>query len=796
PNGYYIDTLSCTAGDIRKLRITVENCNGLLIVNDPQVAPGTAVVESNFTICVPPVTTANCKAAFSYTSTATGIKFNSAGSQAPDGDSIASRSWIFGDTSDATIATTIDPIHAYKKPGSYTVCLYIKTKKGCESKYCATVVFTPESNECKLELKVSTEKLSPKKFRFSSNLSSTLSGDSIVQRTWKFGDGTSLDGNQVSPTKEYRDTGVYNVCLLARTSKGCDKSYCFTVIVKDSLSSTPNCKAYFTYTVKDSTVTFNSQASYGTSADDSIISRTWYYADSTSVGTVTLTGNVINPSYHYSKPGKYPVYLVINTKKGCESKYTATVIVTGPGNCYVDVHVNTEKSNAASRKVRFTSNTTTVLPGDSIIQRRWVFGDNTVLEGNEIYPTKEYKDTGTYYVCLKVKTARGCENSHCFTVVIRDTVANTPGTCKASFTYTAATQLAGTAPGMKFNSSASSAVAGDSIISRSWSFGDSTEILTGNRVDPSHNFVKAGTYNVCLTIQTKKGCESKVCATVIVKPTAQSCKAYFTFTIKDSTIHFNSEGSVASSPDDSITSRTWYYMDSVQSISLAGNVINPSYTYAKPGTYTVYLLIRTKNGCESKYAGTVVITRPAPVNCTGTEVVFHAERTGLKKIQFNSSASHAIAGDSIIQRRWKFGDGTGLEGNVVSPLKEFPIQGVYNTCLQVKTARGCETQVCKQVVAQDSLGLPETTVDYIRIVSINPNPVAARMMVTIWSRNNNVEAEIAIYDIYGTGKMTIKKVLAQGNNIIEITASALYHGPYFLKISSRNGKDTKAFYKL
>jgi PKD repeat protein len=283
---------------------------------------------------------------------------------------------------------------------------------------------------------------------------------------------------------------------------------------------------------------------------------------------------------------------------------------------------------------------------------------------------------------------------------------------------------------------------------------------------------------------------------VIVKPTAQSCKAYFTFTIKDSTIHFNSEGSVASSPDDSITSRTWYYMDSVQSISLAGNVINPSYTYAKPGTYTVYLLIRTKNGCESKYAGTVVITRPTPVNCTGTEVVFHAERTGLKKIQFNSSASHAIAGDSIIQRRWKFGDGTGLEGNVVSPLKEFPIQGVYNTCLQVKTARGCETQVCKQVVVQDSLGLPETTVDYIRIVSINPNPVAARMMVTIWSRNNNVEAEIAIYDIYGTGKMTIKKVLAQGNNIIEITASALYHGPYFLKISSRNGKDTKAFYKL
>ena len=70
------------------------------------------------------------------------------------------------------------------------------------------------------------------------------------------------------------------------------------------------------------------------------------------------------------------------------------------------------------------------------------------------------------------------------------------------------------------------------------------------------------------------------------------------------------------------------------------------------------------------------------------------------------------------------------------------------------------------------------------------------MIATIYSRNTNAETEIIIYDIYGTTKMTVKKLLAQGNNVIEINTSNLYHGPYFLKVSSKSGRDAKAFYKL
>ena len=223
PNGYYIDTLSCN-GDIRQLKIVVENCNGSLLINTPQLNASSNIIESNFTICISSLTTpANCKAVFAYTSTATGVKFNGAGSETPDGDSIISRTWLFGDDTEAVSGNKMDLIHAYKKPGSYTVCLYIKTKKGCESKYCATVVVKPASNDCIVEVKLDNEKLGSKKFRFYSSLRNTLQGDSIVQRTWKFGDGSSLDGNQASPVKEYKDTGMYTVCVQVRTKKGCEK---------------------------------------------------------------------------------------------------------------------------------------------------------------------------------------------------------------------------------------------------------------------------------------------------------------------------------------------------------------------------------------------------------------------------------------------------------------------------------------------------------------------------------------------------------------------------------------------
>lgn len=799
PNGYYTDTLTCT-GNISRVIIIVENCNGAKITHDLTIGPNT-MVENNFVICTaistpPPV---SCKAAFSYTSAATGIKFNGAGSSIVSGDSIISRTWIFGDSSASLTGNVVDPTHAYTKPGIYNVCLYIKTKKGCESNYCQSVVFTPASNDCKIESVVTFEKLAARQFRFNNSQTSILAGDSIFQRIWKFSDGSSLDGNQVNPVKEFKDTGVHYACVTIKTMKGCEKQFCVSFVIHDTVpGATPvptNCKAVFTYTFKDSTVMFNSADSKGTSADDSIISRVWSYSDS--VNNVSLGGNVIAPYYKYSKPGTYHVTLVIRTKKGCESRYTGTVIIASrnipPTSCRAYFYYTIKDSTISFNSEGSVASSLT----DSIISRTWYYADSSTsvsLTGNVINPSYTYAKPGSYNVYLVIKTKNGCESRYTRTVVIAPRLIPPTG-CKAYFNYTIKDST------IIFNSEGSTASSStDSIISRTWYYADNvTSVsLTGNVIKPSYTYSKPGTYNVYLVIKTRNGCESKFNVLVVIAPPppppTTGCKAVFTYTMQNGMVKFNSGASKGTTDKDSITSHYWIFGDNSGAGTVQGG-IDPSHNYTKAGRYVVILYIKTKNGCENRYSDTINIVLAPPVNCD-VEVQFTAERISLKKVQFNSSLSKAQTGDSIIQRNWKFGDNTLLSGNEVKPVKEFPFTGIYNVCLEEKTAKGCVAQTCKQVIVQDTVTTPQSSVDYVKIITINPNPVITNMVNTIYSRNSNVEAEISIFDIYGARKITVKKLLSQGNNIIEINTSNLYHGPYFLRVVSKSGADSKIFYKL
>ncbi len=792
-NGYYIDTITCDR-DIRKISIVVENCNGTKIIKE-HTPTTSGIIESNFIICTPlnyQPGIAICKAAFSYISKPDGVKFNGAGSFIPNGDSLLSTTWNFGDSSALVSGKEFDPFHSYKKPGIYTVCLTIKTKKGCESRYCTAVVFTPASNDCDVKAAFSVEKIGNKLYRFNSNQSSTLAGDSIFQRIWKFSDGNSLDGNQINPYKQFKDTGKYSICLIVKTIKGCMKEFCFKLEVKDSITDTtpnpPVCKAYFEVSKDGLQVKFNSKESK-TSSGDSIISRTWVFGDS----SASLTGNRMDPSHLYTKAGTYNACLYIKTKAGCESKYCFTIklydSITPPKNCKAYFTTTLKDSlvvfNSSESKGSSES--------DSIISRTWNYVDSlqtVTLSGNIITPSYPYTKPGVYTVYLVIKTKNGCESKFAGKVVIPNKPV--PDNCKANFTYTIKDSL------IVFNSAGSKGVnASDSIISRFWQYTDSSTSvsLNGNIITPSYPYTKPGTYKVSLVIKTQAGCENKFSGNVVIqsKPRPTNCKAQFSFNIQQKKVKFNSSGSSATSATDSIISRIWIFGDNTSiGGALSGNQIDPVHTFAKAGTYPVYLYIKTKEGCESKYEAKVVI---APTDCA-VQVAFKSERISLKKVQFNSELSSTQPGDSIVQRIWNFGDNTSLKGNVIKPIKEFPLLGIYNTCLEIKIANGCEAKSCFKTVVQDTMNNPQTHNDYVKILSINPNPVISRMMATIYSRNNQVESEISIYDIYGTNKLTIKKVLSQGNNIIEISALSLPRGPFFLKVTTKYGRDSKAFYKL
>ena len=820
PNGYYIDTLTCN-GDIRNIKIDVEDCTGKHIVNTPVPTNTSAVIESNFTICTTATTIAtNCKAAFSIVTvtpgtstaitTASGVKFSSTASVAPTGDSIINRTWNFGDSSQVLTGNIIDPTHYYTKAGTYAVCLSIKTKAGCQNQYCYNFTVRDTvpavSTNCKAVLSympataaganISTVITTATKIIFSSKGSSAPTGDSIISRTWFFGDSTNTQVNSfiTDSTHRYVKAGTYNVCLYIKTRLGCENKYCTTITIHDTTATIPTtCKAVFTYTTIGNTIKLNSSGSLAASSTDSIISRTWYFSDSTNA---PVNGNTIDPSHTFAKPGTYTVYLSIKTKAGCESNYYATVTIAAPPtNCKAVLSYTlggTQSTNITTASViRFSSRESSAPSGDSIISRTWFFGDSTNTQVNSFATdsTHRYLKAGTYNVCLYIKTRLGCESKYCTTITIHDTVAVIPTSCKAVFDYT----ISGNT--IKLNSSQSLAASStDSIVSRTWYFSDSINTAAGstsNIIDPTHTFAKPGTYTVYLLIKTKAGCESKYAANVTIAAPA-NCKALFTYSIQAATVKFNSIGSAAASSTDSIISRYWLFGDSTSMPT--GNPVDPSHTYTKAGTYQVILYIKTLAGCESRYAATIVIANTA-FHCEA-QAQFDFEKISLKQIQFNSSASKAQSGDSIVHRTWYFGDSTYLTGNEISPAKEFTAAGYYNTCLLINTAKGCESKICKEVTILDSVTTPQSSVDYIKIISINPNPVISTMVVTVWSRNSNAEAEISVYDIYGTSKMTIKKILTQGNNAIEMNVSALFHGPYFIKVATKNGKDSKQLYKL
>jgi len=526
---------------------------------------------------------------------------------------------------------------------------------------------------------------------FNSNISFAGWQDSIIRRVWTFGDGTAQEGNAIETKKEYKGPGTYVVCLKIVTKSGCTNTVCKTILIPYPPVS---CKAYFKWehipvtSISGFGFRFNSSPSV-ISQGDSIINRTWIFGDGD-----TLRGNEINPAHIYKKSGRYEVCLVIKTKKGCESRQCALVVIEVPV-CKPIVKFEFLPRTNDGFPVRFNSmlNNTQNVPGDSIIGRHWTFGDGTGLLENVANPLHVYKQAGQYNVCLIIKTKSGCYDSSCVMI----NIPPPPVACQAYFTMEAKELT------VKFNSNPTLLTQGDSIVKRIWRFGDG-KIMDGNVVDPHHQYEKAGQYEVCLTIVTKKGCESKICKLLVVPPVTTNlprCQAIFTIAKRD------------------------------------GN-----------------------------------------------------------RIQFDSRhAIAAIAGDSIVSRRWDFGNGRILTGNEILPVTEFPPFGAkYTVCLTIKTAKGCESKYCLTVEARNSQAPYDSS--KVWLVKNYPNPVQKIMYAVIYSPRDNEQVEIAVIDVYGVLKSVMKVNVPKGYSTHNINTGALLPGPYLLRVRSKDGVQSRNFYKV
>lgn len=852
-NGFYSDTLRCSSF-LNVVYVITKDCNNNYITHIdsiPPIVPPYFVITDNFTICTPGTIT--CDAAFTQSVTNNVAQFNSSGSFGNATSQIVERKWSFGDGSSLG-GNVVSPTHVYTAPGNYVVKLVIVTSNNqCRDSVTKIITIQPNTPGCQAYF---IDSVIGKTLFAYSGMSTVGFGDSIIQRRWTFGDNTGITtGNIANPTHTYASNGVYNVCFSMTTALGCTDSFCKVVTINST--PTTNCKALFTKSTTSGSpyvYSFNSSASYAT-PPDVIIRRKWQFdtdtlggnlinvtrtyttmgthivkltvftqngcsstytdtiylnqADtscksnfsfstiptsplisftSTSFGGSSAVTNylwnfgdssgystVANPTHQFPGPGTYNVCLKIMTASGCQSTKCQLVTIQGASSCHASVQLFSGLPTVGM-PVFFDSRGSYAAVPDTIYQRLWSFGDGSSLSGNVKIPSHTYTAPGTYNVKLIVVSTNGCRDTAIITIIVNPNSTQ----CHASFTDSTLSNVVYFFSGSSYSSS------NDPIVERQWIFGDGLQI-TGNVINPVHQYAQNGTYTVCLKIISSSGCKDSICKTVIVGNIPPTCTSYFISTMTNqNTVSFNSTNAYTSA-GDSIVSRIWNFGDST---TLTGNVKVATHTYNMSGSYTVCLTIVTARGCQNTFCKLINIA--IPPRCTAN---FKYVKQTQKTLLFNSSSSSTEPNDSIVQRKWTFGDGSVLTGNVISPVKTYVASGLYNVCLRILTARGCVSEACMAIRVGDSTIVGDTS-KMVEIVSIYPNPATTQFNTIIWSRLSGVSAELAIIDIYGVKKWSIRKVLSSGNNFYTIPTNFLLTGPYSFRVTTIFGIRSKRFYKL
>jgi PKD repeat protein len=388
-------------------------------------------ITINDTTPPPPVV---CYASFNFNFTSyNSVVFNSLNCYCGAGDSIIKRDWNFGDSLSSTNILTgniKDPSHTYNASGAYHVCLKITTAKGCTSTFCIpiTVNIPPTTVPCKANFNFVVQ---GKTASFTSTSNSGTSGVALAF-LWRFGvnatGGSLATSTLPNPTFTFPANGTYLVCLKVTSANGCVSDTCKTVVIHDTiLPPITACKAQFVFSNLSTTqaagynIKFNSANSY-TATGDSIISRNWSFGDSAST-TNFINGNVVDPAHFYATAGVYNVCLKITTAKGCVNTACLNVYVginTNPSNCTSFFTIQ----NVGYKEMKYNSSLSFAGANDSIVSRIWSFGDGTTANGNLVTTTKKYNHGGTYSVCLKITTAKGCVNNFCTPVKVIDSATS------------------------------------------------------------------------------------------------------------------------------------------------------------------------------------------------------------------------------------------------------------------------------------------------------------------------------------------------------------------------------------
>ncbi|HEY1645056.1 MAG TPA: PKD domain-containing protein, partial [Candidatus Saccharimonadales bacterium] len=370
--------------------------------------------------------------------------------------------------------------------GIYTVCLNINNSAtGCNSSSCQNVV-VGSLNPCQAGFKDSSSNT----FAFFTDTSSGI--DTNTTYRWNFGDGGV--SHVANPTHNYSSSGTYTVCLTIQNSAtGCLDSVCHSVTISQCLASFDTSVTNLVLTSTSTSIGVGVNTTYN-----------WTFGDKD-------TSHRQNPSHKYKTFGTYNVCLTItDTVSGCTSTTCEKVKIGKPASvCGADFTSSTTDNGLTVNFVNTSTDTT------AATQYTWSFGDGGFSHLRN--PQHSYNAAGKYDVCLTItdSTESFCDSTFCDSI----TLIKLPDVCGADFTYSSS--------GFTANFTSTSTDTTTATQYR-WSFGDDS---ISHQRNPKHNYKKAGTYTVCLTItdSTLSYCDSTLCEDVVITAPTSECTASFTW---------------------------------------------------------------------------------------------------------------------------------------------------------------------------------------------------------------------------------------------------------------------------
>lgn len=224
------------------------------------------------------------------------------------------------------------------------------------------------------------------------NSISSVSGGSITDSLYNFGDGSPASSNSIHLVTA---PGTYTVSLLITTDEGCTDSVSHTVTVH------PNPVAQFSADNECDNTAVQFSESSTIASPDNIQTWAWDFGDTNSLVSQNVSGGHL-----YDDPGSYNVELLVVSNFGCADSITKTVVVNP--NPVVNF-VSADTSGCEPLCLTF-QNQSTISSGSNA---SWLldYGDGSTASSSELshcYESPSAFVSQSYTPVLTVTSDSGC----------------------------------------------------------------------------------------------------------------------------------------------------------------------------------------------------------------------------------------------------------------------------------------------------------------------------------------------------------------------------------------------------